>query len=407
MSRAATVSPRRPVAAAAIALLILAATAAGAEAPGVNPAPPLPNPTPAPAGPADRIAGRGPGLRWRIFELHARTIGRWFSEQEDGVNQLAAGNDTRSEWDAEDARIELRIRHGRWLRAVAEYDFASGRPWKDAYLALRPGRFEIRTGNFKPPISGIELGSRWELPASERGLLSEILIGSFGIAGYRPGLQVRWDRGGRGLAATAAVTRASSVRGDRIGDESFDNLARDWEALKGTARLEWQGRRLDLGASFDVRTAEPLPSEGYERLWAASVDAGWRTTRRRGLRLWAEGFVGSSWQDSNAFDGRHARFLAGRLHLAWRSSDRNTNQLYGEPFLMAAAFDPDASIRDDLLWEASAGVQLGGWRHLRLVLEAQHRQVARNAPLSLGLFARGEAAERSRTRLLAQFGAAF
>ncbi len=386
-------SPRRPLLRAGILCGALLAPAGGLaqEPPAV----------PEPGDESEPLAGREKPrslLQWKNLELHGRFLGRLLSEQQTDGRQ--------SDLEAENARLELRFRPTRWLHAVVEYDQADGAELKDAYLALRPGPYEIRIGQFKPPVSPIELASRWDLPVSERGLLCDLLRYSFGIADHRPGLQLRGGRG-RGLSATAGVFRASSVRGDRIGDEAFNNLAPDWGALKATGRIAWRGRNLSLGGSFDLRPAEPLPREGYQRFWTASGDLTWRTTRRRGPELWAEGFLGTSWQDANAFDGKPATFLAGRALVGWRFGSRKRTGLRAEPYALLTVFDPDTSVRDDLLWEALAGLHLAGFGHLRLVLEAQHRSIARNAPLSLGLLPIGETPPCSRNRLVLQIGAAF
>ncbi len=187
--------------------------------------------------------------------------------------------------------------------------------------AFRGGGFEVRGGQFKPPLSSIQMESRWDLPSANRGLLSEVLIDSFGIAGRRPGLHVEWDQAGGPFLARAAVLRASNVRGDRIGDGAFDDLATDRDAVKATARLSWRHRRVEAGAAFDLRPAEPVPGEGYSRFWTAGADLTW-SRRRDGPRVWADGYAGSSWQDSNAFDGDPATFLAGRVLAGWRLGGR-------------------------------------------------------------------------------------
>jgi Phosphate-selective porin O and P len=337
-------------------------------------------------------------FRWTRFELRGRVLVRGWTDREDGQS--------RSDFDAENARLELRWRPATWLRGVVEYDQAEDKHLKDAYFAFRGGRFEVRAGQFKPPVSPLQMESRWDLPSADRGLLSEVLIDSFGIAGRRPGLQVEWDQAGGPFVARAGLFRASSVRGDRIGDGAFDNLARDWQAVKTTGRLAWRHRRVETGVSFDLRPAEPVPGEGYSHFWTAGADFTW-SRRRDGPRAWAEAYAGSSWQDSNAFDGESATFLSGRVLAGWRFGGRKKRDLAIEPYAAGTLFDPDTSIREDLLWEVAFGIHLGALGHLRLDLEAQHRSVARNAPLSLGLFPLGEAPPSSRTRLVAQLGAAF
>ena len=114
---------------------------------------------------------------------------------------------------------------------------------------MRPARgFELRAGQFKPPIAPVQMSSRWELPVSDRGLLSEVLVDSFGITGRRPGVQASWDPKGRGLSAAAGVFRSSSSRGDRIGEETFDEPASDWSALKATAASRAGAQAARLGA---------------------------------------------------------------------------------------------------------------------------------------------------------------
>lgn len=365
-----------------------------AAAPGARAQEPPPKATPAAPAPADSIDR----FRWTRFELRGRLLVRGWTDRENG--------ESTSDFDAENARLELRWRPATWLRGVVEYDQAEDRHLKDAYFAFRTGRFEVRAGQFKPPVSPIQMESRWDLPSADRGLLSDVLIGAFGIAGRRPGVQVEWDQKGGPLVAMAGVFRASNVRGDRIGDEAFDNFVNDWDALKATVRLAWRKRRFETGASFDLRPAEPVPGEGYRRFWTASADLTW-SARRGGPRVWAEGHAGSSWQDSDAFDGATATFLAGRVLAGWRFGGRKKRDLSIEPYVASTWFDPDASVREDLMWEVAGGVHLGALAHLRLTLEAQHRGVARNAPLSLGLFPLGDGPPSSRTRLVAQLGAAF
>jgi len=338
-------------------------------------------------------------FRWRRFELGGRAIVRAQSVREGGRSE--------SDVSAEDARLTLRWRPTRWLRGELEYDAAGNRGLRDAFLRVRHGTLALRAGQFKPPIAVIEMDSRWDLPVSERGLLHDILDDALGIVGRRPGLQASFSPGGSDLTARLGVFRASSVRGDRIGDEAFNNLAKDW-ALKATGRLSWQRRRLEVGLSGDWRPAEPRPGEGYERFWTASLDASWsQRPRKGGLRFWVEGFVGSSWQDANAFDGETATFVAGRAFGGWRHGGRKRREFYVEPYAAISLFDPDASVRDDLLWEIAGGVNVGTWNTLRLTLEVQHREAGVNAPLSLGLFVAGAAPPLSRTKLVAQVGGAF
>lgn len=339
-----------------------------------------------------------PPFRWTRFRLNGRAIGRWSSRRRDGLST--------SELDLENARLTLRWRPARWLRAQLEYDPAMNRKLKDAFLRVRTGALSLRGGQFKPPFSGMAMDSRWDLPVSERGQLDEVLRDAMGIIGRRPGLQVGYQPRGGDLAILGGVFRASSVDGDRIGKRSFNNLADDWEP-KLTVRGQLERRRLRLGLSGDWRPAAPVPGGGYERFWTLGADAAWRQRQKEGgWRLWGEGYLGSSWQDDAPQDGVSTTFLAGQAVAAWRHGGRRARAFYVEPYTLLSVFDPDTRIRQDLMWEAAGGVNVGRWEQLRFTVEVQHRTVSANAPSSLGLVLAG-AAPYSETRLVLQLGGAF
>ncbi len=389
------------------AALAAADDAAPAIAPAEPPAEPAPARPDALAAEPAAARQRPFALRWNDFELHARFMGNGYSERAEGTSS--------SDLEAEDIRVALRWQPRAWVRGLAEVDFSDVvNRWfdankvhvRDAYLEFRPGRFRIRGGEFKSPISPLEMESPWDVPASNRGLLSDVLRFSFGIAGRKPGLELRWNPKGP-LAAAVAVQRATSTRGERVGDESFDNVAQDWSALTTTARLAWEGKRLAIGGAFDWRPAEPVPGGGYQHFWTAGADLSWRVASRAGARVWAEGYAGSSWQDVDPYDGRSTTFLAGRVLAAWSFFLQERRAPYVEPCLMGALLEPDTSVTDDLVWELSGGLHFGSFGHLRFVLEAQHRSVSPNTPPALGLAPLGGPPATSRTRFVAQIGAAF
>lgn len=250
------------------------------------------------------------------------------------------------------------------------------------------------------------MDSRWDLPVSERGQLDEVLRDALGIIGRRPGLQVGYQPRGSDFDVFGGVFQASSVDGDRIGKSSFNNLADDW-APKVTARGQYERRRLRLGVSGDWRPAEPVPGDGDQRFWTLGADAAWRQRQNQGgWRLWGEGYVGSSWQDSDPLDGVSTIFVAGQAIVAWRYGGRQEHTFYVEPYSLLSVLDPDTRIRSDLMWEVAGGVNVGRWDQLRFTVEVQHRSVDANAPPSLGLVIL-DAAPYSRTKLVLQVGGAF
>jgi hypothetical protein len=388
------------------ALLALAARVPGQEKPAPPPALPsaelsaqVEEVQEEPAADEDSDDGEErPSFRWTRFRLNGRAIGRWQSTRQDNLSE--------SELDLENARLTLNWRPARWLRGQLEYDPAMNRKLKDAFLRVRTDALSLRGGQFKPPFSGIAMDSRWDLPVSERGQLDEVLRDSMGIVGRRPGLQLGYQPRGGDLDILAGMFRASSVDGERIGRRSFNNLAEDW-AAKVTARAQHERRRLRLGASADWRPAEPRPGEGDQRFWTLGADVAWRQRRKEGgWRLWGEGYLGSTWQDADPLDGVDATFVAAQAIAAWRHGGRKAHAFYLEPYSLLSIFDPDTRIRNDLMWEAAGGVNVGRWDQLRFTVEVQHRSVDVNAPPSLGLVI-VDAAPYSRTRLVLQLGGAF
>jgi hypothetical protein len=354
--------------------------------------------TTAEAMPTPAVATEDNGFRFLRFGARARLISRVTIDTKDG----------HTSFDQQNARAELRWMPARWLRGVFEVDVATQRLFKDVYVRFRGRGVGLHVGQFKPPVAALEMKTRWDISSCDRGLVHDVLVEAMGWAGRRPGAMIALTPKGR-FEALIGVFRSSHVRGDRLGDEAFNNLVDDWSPSKQriAARVVGASKRLRIGFSGEWKPAEPIPDEGYQRDWLLNADAAWFDgTKRGGRRIWAEAFVGSSWQDANAFDADHATFLAGRVVCAWRRGGKKTGRVYLEPYMMISMIDPDVSIREDVMWEIVTGVNAGSWRRVRLSLEVQHRRISRNVPLALGIIPRGVAPPTERTRLLLQVGSA-
>lgn len=334
-----------------------------------------------------------------------------------GVHGFVAATSVDSDGVQEDEvdftflRPEIRWEPSEAIRGVFEMDFAGDPRITDAFVRVRSERVGVRVGQFKPPFSTLEMASRWEIPTADRGLLSEVLVDAMGWAGRRPGIEAQLRKNGHfDLDVRLGLFRASHTRGDRIGDEGFDNLRKgysfDSQSLIG--RVEIARKRGSLGFSGEWRPAEPVPGEGSSRFWGVGVDFAWASRKKAGgLRAWVEGFCGSSWQDSNAFDGTSTTFVAGRTVLAWRFKGEQKGRLFFEPYARASIADPDTSMASDLVNEVTGGLNAGLWERLRVNLEVQHQQFSRNVPSSLGLEPLAAASPKSRTALIVQVGGGF
>ncbi|HEV8323370.1 MAG TPA: hypothetical protein VG389_17270 [Myxococcota bacterium] len=350
-------------------------------------------------------SGGGGGKDLGEVEVHGRVIGRAELRTEAGM--LAT-----SDLSLQSARAEVRWEWHDWLRAVVEVELA-GVEVKDAYVRAKWRWLGGRAGNFKPPVSAVEMESRWTLPASERGLVNDVLVDKMGIAGRRPGMQLEltgggfWDPKLRVGIFEGSHARSDDPNDDRLFRALLDEYALGAERLAARASVKPWG--VEVGAFFEWRAVEPVRGDGFSRFWCAGADASWdETLGPTAVRLWADGFAGSNWQDDNPFDGDGDTFLAARLIAAWRWGGLEKGAPYGEPYVMMEVVDPEATIGDDVLWEVSGGVNAGAWDRVRVTLELQQRHYSRNVPLSLGLFDGVILAPPyDRTALLLQVGAAF
>jgi hypothetical protein len=318
---------------------------------------------------------------WRNFEPHARLVGRV------GADRVAGATETG--YDTENLRLALRWNPTEWFRAEVEYDVADGTPLKDAYLRFRAKSLAIKLGRFKPPSSSIELESRFDLPTADRELLYDVLVGHMGWAGRRPGIELAWAAS-KHVDARFGVFQASHTLGNRVGTASFDNLVKlgdtSPDTLAAAGRITYSRSRAELGLYGEWRPAEPVPGAGYRRFWATGSDFSWSDKPKRGgRRIWLDAMIGSSWQDTSAFDDDPAVFCSARLIASWRRGGRKTGAFYLEPFVAGGILDPDTTMRADAIWDVVGGLNVGLWRRLRLTLEGRQRQYGRNVPPALGL----------------------
>jgi hypothetical protein len=77
-----------------------------------------------------------------------------------------------------------------------------------------------------------------------------------------------------------------------------------------------------------------------------------------------------------------------------------------EPYALLSALDTDTRVRDDVLWEATGGVNVGRWDQVRVTVEVQRRRTGLNTPVSLG-FVFDDEPPFSRTGLVLQIGGVF
>ncbi|WP_084610591.1 porin [Archangium violaceum] len=265
------------------------------------------------------------------------------------------------------ARLEVTYSWKKTLRAVVEFDIADGLSGlKDAYAWLNiSGGFAIRAGQFKVPLSLVELESTTRLPLVRRGLLRDVLNDGLGQTGRSLGAQLEWKCTGctRALKLRAGVWQLGGdekvavqnglglTPGFRGTWEVLDSLELGASAL-GSSSSQWT-------AGFDVRHALPLgPTE---------------------LRTWAEVLVGRTTQ----LVGSDGPLLMGRALTAWRIGGSKKGALYVEPFVMVSALDTHLQLQDDRLWELGGGLNFGQRNRWRFQAQVESRRAEASVPAAV------------------------
>lgn len=349
---------------AALLAVLLSPTSAGAqEAPATQPA----------EKPSDNITVGG-----RLF--FRETIESFFGQDWVGEAEVAS------------ARLEVRYRWKKRLRAVLEFELR-GRV-RDAYLRVKVmDDLHVRAGQFKVPFSLLEMESAWVLPTVRRGLFSDVMGDVFQVTGRRPGAQVEYACECPMLPRVRAGLWQSL---DAAGDPAAAR-ADDLFGLQAAGRLELGPDELMAGASFQYRQVQPVVAGVYEGFWAAGLDA---HHARGPFRVWGEFAAGSQPLDTTPATTSTPIFVGGRLVVAWRFGGAKRGAAYVEPFASGAAVDPNLDNAKDIAWEAIGGVNAGAWDRWRLQLQVEIRRDGDESPLPIQSVAHRDA-------VLVQLGAKF
>ncbi|MCY1081739.1 porin [Archangium lansingense] len=264
------------------------------------------------------------------------------------------------------ARIEVTYSWKKLLKAVVEYDFGDGLDGlKDAYAWLDiAGGFSVRAGQFKVPLSLVELESTTKLPLVRRGLLRDVLNDGLGLTGRRLGAQLEWKCMGceRTLKLRAGVWQLGADE-----DVALQNGLGLVPGFRGTwAVLD----SLELGAS----------ALGTSSQWTAGLDA--RHALPIGpteLRTWAEVLVGRTTQ----LVGSDGPLLMARALTAWRIGGVKKGALYVEPFVMLSALDTNLQLQNDRLWELGGGLNFGQRNRWRFQAHVESRRAEASVPAAV------------------------
>ena len=296
----------------------------------------------------------------------------------------------------------------RWhdLRVSVEAEIAFKLRLKDAFVQLRltdaGPKVDVRVGYFKMPFSAIQLTSIWAMPTGDRGVLDNVLVKRLQVAGRATGAMVIVEL----PAAWSPTVRAGVFQGVDDAGTPLAVAASDRFGQDGIVRFSVKpAHELELGIAGSARVGElqVVPLE-ISRAYAAELDATLSVDAGPGvLRVWGEGMVGTSWLVVGTDPGHtHATFVEGRGIVSYRLGGTAHGERYVEAYGLFGTLDPDASIRSDLVVEATGGLTYGAWNAWRLQAELERWQVGSNAPI--GIVALGVGPATSTTFFL-QLGA--
>jgi hypothetical protein len=338
--------------------LLLVGLAAGAAAAQTEPPPP-PTPTP-PA--EDPTAGKPP--KEKKPKLDVKIGGRVFAA---AVWRSVDGDDT-TDLELRSARLEAR-KKWRDFTLVAEVELEGSPDVRDAYIRWdsQPPALDVRVvvGNFKPPISAIELESAWNLPTASRGLLNDILLDAYAIAGRRPGVAV--SVGPRRARFTAGVFQGSFPDGNPV-----DEVGVGAQNIAGRGQLELGP--VMLGAFGELRAVR---LDEIRHFWDAGLDA---QVERGGLRVWADLIIGESFRDYTAAPDDASIFVSGRAIVAWRWRGVERGDGYVEPYARFGLLDTDVDFGSDQVLDLAVGANVGRWDQVRVGLELEVNEIGDNQP---------------------------
>jgi hypothetical protein len=343
--------------AAAVVAALLAAVPVTAQEP-VRAA--LVEPPPDAAGPANRIA-----LKGRI-ELQAER-----DEKEGREPESSAGLDS--------ARVELRYERGRWLDAILEVDVASGVALRDAFVRTGTRLLAARLGQFKPPISAVELESGWTLPVVRRGIVHQVLEEHMRFTGRRPGAQLEASAGG----PLRPALDAGAFQGLAPGGALLPEVGTLETGIAG--RVSVRPGPLELGAFGALVGTEPVAGFGIGRYWDVGADAVLDLVAAGfGIRAWADGHYGKSFY-ALGLVGLDGTFAAGRAIAAVRWGGLEAGRPYVEAFGLAETVRFDMETPGSTLSNAAVGLNAGLWKRVRLGIQMEERRSgAASPPLSDG-----------------------
>lgn len=343
--------------------------------------------------PGDDAAPQAKKKKAKKLEFAGRVIARSAFEQVDPEGAPASDGVGTSSISSARAKVSYRA-HG--LRAQLSVEFAGKPRVKNAYVELRlhdgPTKIDVRGGQFKMPVSAIELESQWTLPTEDRGLLHTILTNRYQITGRSVGAMLSLDhKGSWHPHVDVGMFQGRDDARSPLAVTASDRFGQDFVARVSAK----PAHGIALGASAQARVgsltidAPPI----IRRASAGELDASFEQAAGPGtLRAWIEGMVGTSWIAGRVMPCRGARsckalFVETRAIAAYRLGGHTRRERYIEAYALAGALDPDRDTANDRVLEVSGGLTYGAWELWRVQAGVDVWRFGASAPLGIAAYA--------------------
>jgi len=274
-----------------------------------------------------------------------------------------------------------------WLTSQLEADFAGRNvDLRDAYIQAKGKRVAFRMGQFKMPVLAMQMESPWVLPLVRRGLIHDLTVDWLDVAGRLPGAMLTLREKFGDIKPKLFLGVFQARRFVEINDDGSRDTDLVRELSLSSQKLVARGQvdigSVEIGAVYEHRIGSPAFSQ-LLRLWTAGGDVTVNHVfATGGLRIWVDALAGASWYElaTKPVDGDYATFVTARALVAYRFGGVVPEAPYIEPYVFGGVFDPDVDIAADLVWEATAGVNVGFFGRARVTLQAEMDRAQRNLP---------------------------
>ena len=283
-----------------------------------------------------------------------------------------AGAPTTHERSVDSARLAI-VYKRKWLSMQIEFDVAGGdADLNDGYIRIQPNKnWRFVAGRFKRPMGMLTLSSKWELPSTERGLLSTVRLGAdrerLPFTRTRgDGLMLRYKKkfaNKKKIYATVALVQ--NGLGD---DEDLLLSAADFgQDVYGRIAFKWNK---DIEVASSVALFPYLEDfSGPDALNHGVVVSAEARVDKKFFSVIVTGFTGTNLLAPFTLTPQAQGNVRAAQALITGYLSRESKPKRIEPFLLLSYLDPSSEATNDVLTEWGGGINIRVVKDWRLTLD--------------------------------------